>query len=125
MKNKTIIHKKVWGWEKWLVNKDYCGKLLYLRKGHRCSSHYHKKKDETFYIISGCVLMEQQAFPACVLTAGDIVHIPPGTNHRFTGLENSDIIEFSTHHEDSDSYRNTESEKIDGEEFKSLYKKYK
>jgi len=33
--------------------------------------------------------------------------------HRFTGLENSEIMEFSTHHEDEDSYRDELSGKVD------------
>ena len=39
--------------------------------------------------------------------------IEPNTKHRFTGLEDSEIIEFSTHHEDSDSYRDELSGKVD------------
>ena len=29
------------------------GKLLFFKKGFRCSWHYHKVKDETFYLQSG------------------------------------------------------------------------
>ena len=44
--------KKVWGKELWIVNCDkYCGKLLYLDKGATSSYHYHKEKQETFYVI--------------------------------------------------------------------------
>jgi len=50
---------KDWGRELWIVNNDkYCGKILELNKGYRCSIHYHKIKDETFYILEGRVLME-------------------------------------------------------------------
>ena len=45
---------KGWGYEDWIVNKEeYCGKLLFFKKGKRCSWHYHKLKDETFYIYKG------------------------------------------------------------------------
>ena len=45
---------KGWGHEKWIVNNDeYCGKLLFFEEGKRCSWHYHKIKDETFYLQSG------------------------------------------------------------------------
>ena len=40
---------------------------------------------------------------------GDVQHIEKGQPHRFKGLEDSVIIEFSTHHLDSDSYRLEES----------------
>lgn len=45
---------KGWGFEKIICNtQQYCGKLLFFAKGRRCSFHYHKIKDETFYIQSG------------------------------------------------------------------------
>ena len=40
-----------------------------------------------------------------ILNPGDVQLIEPNKKHRFIGLESSKIIEFSTHHEDSDSYR--------------------
>jgi len=49
-----IYVPKGWGYEHWIVNKkEYCGKILFFKKGKRCSWHYHKLKDETFYIQSG------------------------------------------------------------------------
>lgn len=105
------IVKKEWGEERWLVNRNYCGKLLILKKDYRCSLHYHKNKDETFYVNKGRVLMEV-GNEKRVMVPGDVQRIEPGTLHRFTGLENSEIIEFSTHHEDSDSYRKEPSGKI-------------
>ena len=49
---------KGWGFEKWIVNCDkYCGKLLYFVKGKKCSWHYHKIKDEVFYIHSGKIMV--------------------------------------------------------------------
>lgn len=114
---------KVWGAEYWIVNRDYCGKKLALKKGYRCSMHYHKRKDETFYVIKGKVLMEL-GMKKWVLNVGDAVHIPTGAKHRFTGLEDSDIIEFSTHHEDEDSYRVSESEKINEKEFEGILREF-
>jgi mannose-6-phosphate isomerase-like protein (cupin superfamily) len=99
------IYEKVWGSEEWIVNTPaYCGKFLYLKKGKRCSLHYHKNKDETFYILRGEVLMEVDGKEK-VMDGGEIQHITPLMKHRFSGLEYSVIIEFSTHHEESDSYR--------------------
>ncbi len=117
------IHQKVWGNERWLVNTiDYCGKILTLNEGYRCSIHYHKKKDETFYLSEGRVLLEIDGEKR-VMQKGDAQRIPPLTKHRFSGLETSIIIEFSTHHEEEDTYRETESEKIPEEEFRKLLKK--
>ena len=45
---------KGWGYEKWIVNnEEYCGKLLFLAKDKKCSWHFHKLKDEVFYVQSG------------------------------------------------------------------------
>ena len=93
------IVPKVWGHEEWIVNSTYCGKLLHLREGMRCSLHYHERKDETFYVLSGKVRLEVGAF-AVTLNPGDSHHIPPGTRHRFSGIDDSVIVEFSTHDDD-------------------------
>lgn len=100
------IHRepKKWGEEQWIVNKEYCGKKLILKKNHRCSMHSHKEKDEVFYVQSGKVKLEIEG-KAHILSRGDFVHIEPKVEHRFTGLEDSEIFEFSTHHDEDDSYR--------------------
>ncbi|MDD5192596.1 MAG: cupin domain-containing protein [Candidatus Nanoarchaeia archaeon] len=114
----TIV-KKIWGRELWIANTDkYCGKILEINKGFRSSMHYHKDKDETFYILKGKVLMEVEG-KAIVMESGDIQRLLPGQKHRFTGLEKSKMIEFSTHHEESDSYRETKSEKVDLDKLQS------
>jgi hypothetical protein len=42
---------KGWGREVWIANgKLYCGKILEIKKGKRCSLHYHKLKTESFYL---------------------------------------------------------------------------
>ena len=106
---------KIWGSEEWIVNtKDYCGKILNLKKGFRGSIHYHKNKHETFYLLEGKVLLELgDELKKKILSVGDSVILEPGTKHRFTPLKDSKIIEFSTHHEDSDTYRDSKSERVD------------
>jgi mannose-6-phosphate isomerase-like protein (cupin superfamily) len=121
--DEIAIHPKVWGEEHWIVNKEYCGKKLVLRRGYRCSLHYHKAKDEVFYIISGAVLMEVNG-TARLLTPGMKQYIQPGDRHRFTGLEPSAIIEFSTHHVEEDSYRESPSGPVPEREFEALYARY-
>lgn len=107
---------KKWGHEIWIVNNEhYCGKFLGLNKGYRCSMHYHEIKEEDFYILEGKVLMEL-AGESAIMRKGQSIHIKPRQKHRFTGLEKSVILEFSTHHEDSDSYRSEIGGKVDLEE---------
>lgn len=105
------IHKvtKTWGYELWIANSAlYCGKMLHFNAGKRCSLHYHKLKDETFYLHSGHVVVKLLG-PAqdseVRLLPGDSLHIPPGTLHQIEALADSDLYEFSTEHFDSDSYR--------------------
>lgn len=115
--------KKVWGHEDIIINASYCGKFLYLNKQHRCSIHHHKLKDETFLVRSGQVLMKLDD-KEDIMQPGDRVRILPGTKHRFTGLTDCTIIEFSTRDSKEDSYRDTQSEKISDEEFKEIEKKH-
>jgi mannose-6-phosphate isomerase-like protein (cupin superfamily) len=47
--NKII--KKPWGKEVFLeVNKKYMFKKIYMKKGHRCSLQFHKKKRNYLFI---------------------------------------------------------------------------
>jgi quercetin dioxygenase-like cupin family protein len=108
---------KGWGFEKWIVNKEqYCGKLLYFVKGKRCSWHYHKLKDEVFYIQSGKIqvlysegdkLYESGKLIAnsIILGPGDNFHVPVGLRHQMIALEDTELFEFSTQHFDEDSHR--------------------
>ena len=117
--NEIEIHPKVWGEEHWIVNKEYCGKKLVLKKGFRCSMHWHKIKDEVFFVTKGRVLMEVNG-TTTVMEPGDKQHIAPEDKHRFSGLEDSEIIEFSTTHMEEDSYRDVPSGQINELEFKKL-----
>jgi len=103
VKNIPII-SKLWGKEYWLKNNRYCTKILHLNKGHQCSLHYHKDKDEIFFIHKGLVKMEvgKRSFR---MHPGDFINILPGVRHRFYGIDDSVILESSTPHSESDSYR--------------------
>ncbi|MEA1938662.1 MAG: cupin domain-containing protein [Pseudomonadota bacterium] len=108
------IVPKAWGREIWMVNnhtENYCGKILEVRKGGKCSLHYHKLKHETFYILEGSICLEihlieeknENSFK--LLTAGDVIEVRRRQVHRFEALEDSKIIEISTFHQEEDSYR--------------------
>ena len=103
---------KGWGFEKWIVNcEEYCGKLLYFVKGKKCSWHYHKLKDETFYIQSGCLILNYsheddiEKSQKIILSKGDKFHIPVGLRHQMIAIEDTEMFEFSTQHFEEDSYR--------------------
>lgn len=103
---------KNWGAERWLYNSDlYCGKVLTVLKGKCSSFHFHKLKTETFYINKGNIILtygmsdDISKANKIVLGPTEVFHIPVGLRHRFEAVEDSEIIEFSTTHYDSDSYR--------------------
>ena len=52
MKTKKIL--KPWGYELLIEkNSKYMFKLLFMKKGKRCSLQYHTKKLETIFVLSG------------------------------------------------------------------------
>ena len=106
-------HPKSWGYEEWIVNNDlYCGKRLHFEvEGGSTSLHLHRDKHETMYVERGrfkiTVIDQESVRPEeYTLNEGDSLVIRPMTIHRITALKKlSVLVEFSTHHEDSDSYR--------------------
>lgn len=121
---------KVWGYELIVTNnEEYCGKIMGFNKGHSSSVHYHKLKKETFLLKRGKIRLEwidiagfkeedikvmyeehDAGVPLTkikmeVLDSGDAFELPRGRVHRVTALEDSEVIEFSTPSQDSDSYR--------------------
>ena len=106
------IVPKGWGYEKWIANTDeYCGKLLHFIKGKKCSWHYHKLKDETFYLQEGKLLVKYSdndnldEANEVILERGDKFHVYRGLRHQMFAMEDTDMFEFSTQHFDSDSHR--------------------
>jgi len=113
MKNFSDIKfvPKGWGYEKWIVNKEqYCGKILFFVKGKKCSWHYHKIKDEVFYVHSGKLQVtygyqdDITKTETVILEKGDNFHVPVGMRHQMLALEDTEMFEFSTQHFDEDSY---------------------
>ncbi|KAB7883037.1 cupin domain-containing protein [Poseidonibacter ostreae] len=100
---------KSWGHEIWIHNSDkYCGKILVVEANKSSSMHYHKLKDETFYIQEGKILVNTISKDGIKkefeMNKGDVLDIPKGTKHQFTGIaEKSEIFEVSTEHFDDDS----------------------
>ena len=121
MKDNETKVPKVWGSENIITNNGlYCLKFLHLKQGHRCSMHYHRIKDETFFILSGKVKLDvlhvddnkNFELKEETMHRGSHIRIKPNTLHRFYGIEDSTIIEVSTMDMADDSYRITESEKV-------------
>ena len=106
------VEPKGWGQEIWIANNPlYCGKILEIRKGRRCSLHYHKLKTESFYLHKGRLKIrvkesvESDRLDEFEISPGDCMDVSPGFVHQMEALEDSELFEFSTQHFETDSYR--------------------
>jgi mannose-6-phosphate isomerase-like protein (cupin superfamily) len=109
--SKPEIHYKNWGKEIWVHNSSlYCGKILEINKDCFCSLHFHLKKTETWYVLSGSLIMDyfdlkNAERKKMELSEGFVVDIVPGVVHKLYAVEDSKIMEVSTQHFEEDSYR--------------------
>jgi len=102
---------KGWGSEYiWASNDKYCGKLMNFNAGAKFSMHFHKDKDETWYIQSGKFIIRwidtnnAEVYEKEVRD-GNIWHNPPCMPHQIECLEAGTIIEVSTPDSVEDNYR--------------------
>ncbi len=83
--------------EFWVANEEqagYCGKFLFVQDGQTCPYHEHAQKHETFFVVKGNVRMvvnDQEK----ILKEGDILVMPPGDRHSFTGIGPALLLEAS------------------------------
>jgi quercetin dioxygenase-like cupin family protein len=92
---------KPWGWELWWAHTDrYVGKILHINRGQSLSYQFHRKKDETIYLLRGELELELARAGGRRrrrrLVAGDAVRFRPGDRHRLTALRSSDVLEASS-----------------------------
>jgi mannose-6-phosphate isomerase-like protein (cupin superfamily) len=106
------IEPKGWGREIWIANNSlYCGKILEIRKGRKCSLHFHKLKTESFYLRSGRLWVrvkdsaDSDVIDEFEMVPGQCMDVPPGLVHQMEALEDAELFEFSTEHFNSDSHR--------------------
>ena len=118
--------EKGWGYELiWATNEKYCGKIMVFEKvGSKFSLHFHKEKDETWFINNGRFLLRWIDTKSAVmyskeLNPGDVWHNPPLQPHQLEALEdNSSLTEVSTPDSVEDNYRI-----VPGDSQKDLIKK--
>jgi quercetin dioxygenase-like cupin family protein len=106
---------KTWGKEIILVNRNYCGKFLYLDRGATISLHAHQTKCETMYGLQGSarLVIEEEEH---LLTPFNLPKtIFPNEFHTLYGLSDAVILEISTY-EDDKVVRRTRSQP--GEKYK-------
>jgi len=106
--------EKRWGYERWFANnkeENYCGKELFINQNCHTSMHFHLNKHEVFYIIEGTLRLdlidtELGEVNTIFLNKEESYEVEQGQPHQLIAYQGSvKIIEASTFHEDSDSYR--------------------
>jgi mannose-6-phosphate isomerase-like protein (cupin superfamily) len=102
---------KGWGSETIFASNDlYCGKLLNFNKNAKFSMHFHKEKDETWYVLSGefivrwidtadATIHEDELHPR------ETWHNPPLFPHQVICVEEGSLLEVSTADSVEDNYR--------------------
>ena len=103
--------EKGWGHELiWATNDKYCGKFLKFNEGAKFSMHFHREKDETWYVLSGkfevhWIDTEDATLHVEELNEGDTWRNPPLVPHQIFCLEEGTIVEVSTPDSVEDNYR--------------------
>ncbi len=85
------------------VNRDYCKKLIVQLPGQKHPNHYHKKKEETFQVLSGILEAEIEGRKRR-LYPGDTIVVPQGVWHSFWTDGGVIFEEISSTHFNDDSF---------------------
>lgn len=85
------------------INREYCKKLIIMLPSQKHPSHFHEKKEETFYILYGDIKLningnEKEYKP------GEMVIIERGMKHSFSSQNGVIFEEISTTHFVDDSH---------------------
>jgi mannose-6-phosphate isomerase len=95
-RNVVRVVEKPWGRELWLVVEgEYAGKVLEVRKGCRLSLQYHERKRESMYVLEGRLKLLVDGREE-LLEVGDSVTIEPEEVHRLEALSDARVVEVST-----------------------------
>lgn len=86
-----------------VINRDYCKKLLLLLPGQSHPPMFHKKKDETFFLVYGdaSLKLDHVEVP---FKLGDTAVIPPNMIHEMSTQHGAIIEEVSSTHILDDSF---------------------
>ena len=103
------------GWGRELIfatNDKYCGKIMFFdKKGAKFSMHFHKEKDESWYVLNGSFTLhiidtDTAEMETHILTKGETWRNEPLLPHQLIAMQdNSIIIEVSTPDSVEDNYR--------------------
>ena len=98
------VGERPWGTEDLLalVSKHFSVKRLKIKAGNKGGLQYHRLKDEVAIMISGQMLIRydlgDKILKEKIITAGEVVHFPPGLVHQEEAITDCEIIEASSPH---------------------------
>ena len=107
------VVQKGWGYELiWATNDKYCGKIMvFEKKGNKFSMHFHREKDETWFVNNGKFTVRWIDTKTATLHQQELIegqtwHNPQLQPHQLEALEDgSSITEVSTPDSVEDNYR--------------------
>jgi N-acetylneuraminate synthase len=106
------------------INREYCKKILVQLPGQSHPSHFHKKKEETFHLLSGDLTIFLEGIERN-LSPGETCLVMPGMWHSFSTIKGCIFEEISTTHYKNDSvYKNPKINKMKLEERKTIVKNW-
>lgn len=85
-----------------VVNRDYCKSYVVMLAGQHYPEHYHKIKKESFYILSGNLMVQVEDQITC-MQPGQILHVDEGQVHSFWTETGVVFEELSTMYVPNDS----------------------
>jgi len=102
--DRKSIGERDWGTEDLLVLSPgkYTLKLLQIKAGNKGGLQFHRKKDESAYVLSGELLLRYDSGDGVleekVVSQGQWFRFPPGCIHQEEALTDVSLIEVSSPH---------------------------
>lgn len=93
-----IKEGKIWGENILIFKNDHIQiNQIYIKKGGRCSKHYHRSKNNMFFIQAGELLIEKWnsngIIDSTILESEQKTIIPSNVYHRFTAIQDTQALE--------------------------------
>lgn len=102
-------HYGIESFDKWgaiiinCINREYCKKLIILLPGQNHPVHYHKRKEETFHVLYGDIVLNLDGKER-KCKGGEMVIIEREMIHSFGSINGAIFEEISTTHYKDDSF---------------------
>ena len=85
------------------VNREYCKKLIVMLPGQAHPAHFHKRKEESFQVLSGSLDLYLDG-KLHFMDEGEIKLVQPGVWHQFSTAKGCIFEEISSTHYNDDSF---------------------